>query len=131
VVRAERPPTTLTGTTGVWVVLTLAAILMCFEMVRSGAVAIAADESRVNAATGHVETGARKIGQGKIGEGVEETAKGIGHTVVEGAKFSGQKVQEAGKAAEPQARGAGERVRDGAVSFGQSVKTFFTRLFTN
>jgi hypothetical protein len=110
----------------VGVVLLLAAILMCFEMVRSGAVAIDADESRLNAATGQVKTGARKIGAG-----VEETAKGIGHTVVEGAKFSGQKIQEAGKAAEPQARDAGERVRDGAVSFGQSVKTFFTRLFSN
>ena len=89
----------------------------------------AADESKVKAATGHVETGARKIGDGKIGEGVQETAKGVGSTVVEGAKFSGQKIQEAGKAAEPQAKGAGEHVRDGAVSFGQSVKTFFKRLF--
>ena len=96
-----------------------------------GARVDAADDSKVKAATGHVETGARKMGDGQVGEGAQETATGIGHTVVEGAKFSGQKVQEAGKAAEPRAKGAGEQARDGAVSFGQSVKTFFTRLFGN
>jgi len=98
-------------------------------IVLSGGPAAAADDAKVKAAMGHVETGTKKIGDGKIGEGVKETAKGVGTTVVEGAKFSGQKIQEAGKAAEPQAKGAGEHVRDGAVSFGQSVKAFFTRLF--
>ena len=52
--------------------------------------AAAADDSKVNAATRQVESGAKKIGQGKVGEGVEETAKGIGHTVVEGAPFTGE-----------------------------------------
>jgi hypothetical protein len=94
-------------------------------------VAGAADESKVKAATDQVKTGAQKIGDGKIGEGVEETAKGIGKTVVEGSKFSGQKLREAGKAAEPQAKSAAENVRDGAVSFGHSVKTFFGHLFGN
>lgn len=95
----------------------------------AGGVAGAADESKVRAATGHVETGARKIGEGNIAEGVEETAKGIGQTVVEGAKLTGQKLQESGKAAEPQAKGAWQNARDGAVSFGHSVKTFFSRMF--
>jgi len=81
-----------------WIVLGLTAILMVFETARSRRLAAHADESKVNAATGHGKTGA-----GKIGEGGEETATGIGHIVV-------------------------EKVRDGAVSFGQSVKTFFTRL---
>jgi hypothetical protein len=36
--------------------------------------------------------------------------------------------EESGKAAEPEARSVGRNVRDGAVSFGQSVKNFFTRL---
>jgi hypothetical protein len=89
----------------------------------------AADDSKVKAATGQVESGARKIGQGKIGEGVEETAKGIGKTVEEGAKFTGEKLKESGKAAEPRAKSAWENVRDGAVDFGHSVKNFFTRLF--
>lgn len=91
----------------------------------------AADDSKVKRAAGQVETGAHKIGDGKITEGIEETAKGIGKTVVEGAKLSGQKLEESGKAAAPQAEGAGTKVRDGAVSFGQSVKTFFQRLFGN
>lgn len=93
--------------------------------------AAAADDSKVNAATRQVETGAKKIGQGKIGEGVEETAKGIGNTVVEGAKFTGEKLKESGKAAEPQAKSAWANTRDGVVAFGYSVKNFFQRLFTN
>jgi len=81
--------------------------------------ALAADESKVNAATRRVETGTKMIGRGEIGKGVEETAKGIGYTVVEGAKFTGEKFKEAGKA-------AGD-----APSFPDGVKNFFTRLFSN
>ncbi|PYN79165.1 MAG: hypothetical protein DMD96_18690 [Candidatus Rokuibacteriota bacterium] len=95
----------------------------------SALTARAADDSKVKAATQQVETGAKKIGDGKIGEGVEQTAKGIGHTVVEGAKYSGEKIKEGGKAAEPQAKSAWENVRDGATDFGHSVKSFFARLF--
>jgi hypothetical protein len=91
--------------------------------------ALAADDSKVKAATRQVEQGTHEIGSGKVGQGVEDTAKGIGNTVVEGAKYSGEKLKESGKAAEPQAKNAWENVRDGAVSFGQSVKSFFTRLF--
>jgi hypothetical protein len=91
----------------------------------------AADDSKVKGATGQVESGAKKIGGGKVGEGVEETAKGIGKTVVEGAKYSGQKLKEAGKAAKPQAKTTWEQVKDGASSFGEGVKTFFTRLFSD
>lgn len=89
----------------------------------------AADDTKVKAATNQVESGAKKIGQGKVGEGVEDTAKGIGKTVVEGAKFTGHKLEEAGKAAEPKAKSTWQSVKDGANSFGQSVKGFFTRLF--
>src|SRR5712692_6146223 len=81
--------------------------------------ALAADESKVKAATQRVETGVKMIGRGEIGKGVEETAKGIGHIVVEGAKFTGEKFKEAGKA-------AGD-----APSFPDGVKNFFTRLFSN
>jgi hypothetical protein len=91
----------------------------------------AADDTKVNAATRQVETGAKKIGQGKIGEGVDETARGIGNTVVEGAKFTGEKFRESGEAAEPQAKSAWANARDGAVAFGHSVRNFFQRLFTN
>jgi hypothetical protein len=91
----------------------------------------AADDSKVKAATGQVESGAKKLGHGEIGEGTEQTAKGIGHTVVEGAKFTGEKLKESGKAAEPQAKNAWGNVRAGAVDFGHSVKNFFSRLFSN
>ena len=89
----------------------------------------AADESKVRAATGQVESGAKQIGHGQIGTGVEQTAKGIGNTVVEGAKLTGEKLKESGKAAEPQAKSAWSNVRTGAVDFGHSVKNFFGRLF--
>jgi hypothetical protein len=57
----------------------------------------------LKAATNQIESGAKKIPDGKIGEGVEETAKGIGKTVSEGAKYSGEKLKEASGAAEPAA----------------------------
>jgi hypothetical protein len=90
----------------------------------------AADDTKVKAATGQVEQGAKKIGRGQLGEGVPETAKGIGKTVEEGAKYTGEKLKEAGKEAEPKAKSAGQSLKDGAVSFGHSVKNFFTRLFS-
>lgn len=92
---------------------------------------LATDDSKVKAATEQVERGAKKIPDGKIGEGVEETAKGIGNTVSEGAKYSGEKLKEAGKAAEPPAKTAWGNARDSAVGFGRSVKGFFTNLFSN
>ena len=91
--------------------------------------AAAADDSKVKAATGQVETGAKQIGHGQIGTGTEQTAKGIGNTVVEGAKYTGDKFKESGQAAEPGAKQAWNNVRAGAVDFGHSVKSFFTRLF--
>ena len=54
----------------------------------------AADKTKVDQATQQVQQGARQIGQGNVGTGVKETAKGIGNTVVEGAKFSGQTIKE-------------------------------------
>ena len=54
----------------------------------------AADDSKVKAATQQVDRGAKKIGDGKVGEGAADMAKGIGKTVVEGAKFSGENIKE-------------------------------------
>jgi hypothetical protein len=93
--------------------------------------AAAADDSKVKAATNQVEGGAKKIGEGKVGDGVEQTAKGIGNTVVEGAKFTGEKLKESGKAAEPEAKSTWSNLKDTANSFGGTVKNFFTRLFSN
>ncbi len=54
----------------------------------------AADKTKVDRATKHVEQGAKRIGHGNVGTGVKETAKGVGNTVVEGAKFSGETIKE-------------------------------------
>lgn len=105
-------------------------LVFSLSLLTSGA-AFAADDSKVKAATGQVESGAKKIPDGKIGEGVGETAKGIGNTVSEGAKYSGEKLKEATKAAEPPAKTAWGNARDGAVAFGHSVKGFFSNLFSN
>src|SRR5205814_2627765 len=89
----------------------------------------AADDSKVKSATGQVESGAKKIGQGKVGDGIEETAKGIGHTVAEGAKYTGEKLKESSKAAEPEAKSTWQNLKETANSFGGTVKNFFSNLF--
>src|SRR5512132_2583958 len=81
-------------------------------------VAAAADDSKVKGATEQLKGGA------------VDTAKGVGNTVSEGAKYSGEKLKEAGHAAEPPAKTAWGNVRDGAVGFGHTVKGFFTTLFS-
>ena len=91
---------------------------------------LAADDSRVKGATRQVEDGAKKIGQGEVGQGVEQTAKGVGGTVAEGAKYTGEKLKESGRAAEPEARSAWDHTRDGAIAFGRSVRDFFASLFS-
>ena len=91
-----------------------------------GVVPAIADDSDLKDATRQVENGAKSVGQG-----IEDTAKGVGNTVVEGAKKAGDRLDEAGKAAEPKAKSAWEHVRDGATAFGDSVKSFFVRLFND
>src|SRR5436309_15806950 len=108
-------------------------VFACVLLVVLAPPAFGADDSKVKAATKEVESGAKKIGAKKVGQGVEETAKGIGKTVVEGAKSTGATLKEtgekAGKAVEHTAKSAWEQVRDGTVDFGRSVKKFFARLF--
>jgi hypothetical protein len=77
--------------------LGLAIVFMISISLLASALALAADDSKVKAATNQVEQGAKKIPKGKVGEGVKQTAKGVGKTVTEGAKYSGQKVKEAVK----------------------------------
>lgn len=105
-------------------------VLSIVALLASTGSAAGADDSRVKSATGQVERGAKKIGEGKVGDGVEETAKGIGNTVVEGAKYTGEKLKESGKAAEPEAKSAWHSLKETTNSFGTSVKNFFTRLFS-
>lgn len=103
--------------------VTTAGILVLSLGLLLAAGASAADDARLKEATREVERGAKAAGQG-----IADTAKGVGQTVVEGAKVAGEKIKEAGKAAEPQAKTAWSQVKDGALSFGQSVKSFFARL---
>jgi len=54
----------------------------------------AADKRKVDAATRRVDQGAKQIGRGQVGPGFKEMFTGVGHTVVEGAKFSGENIKE-------------------------------------
>ena len=98
-------------------------VMVSLFLLASGSAA-AADDAKVKAATQQVESGAKKIPD------VTETAKGVGDTAVEGAKYSGEKVKEAAQATEPPARSAWDNTRDGVIGAGRSVKTFFTSLFS-
>jgi hypothetical protein len=60
----------------------------------SGGPAAAADKTEVNRATSRVEQGAKQIGQGQLGPGFKEFFVGIGYTIVEGAKFTGETIGE-------------------------------------
>jgi len=60
----------------------------------SSGAAGAANKTKVDQATRQVEQGAKQIGQGKVGPGFKEMFTGIGHTIVEGAKFSGNTMDE-------------------------------------
>jgi hypothetical protein len=102
-----------------------ASVLLMLGLLGAG-LARAADDSKVKQGAKQVESGAKQVG-----EGVVDTAKGVGKTVVGGAEVAGEKIKEAGEAAKPAAKSAWNNVRDGAVSFGHSVKTFFTRLFSD
>jgi hypothetical protein len=54
----------------------------------------AADKTKVDQATKQVERGAKQIGRGDVGPGFKEMFTGIGYTIVEGAKFSGNTIGE-------------------------------------
>ena len=69
-----------------WVRIVQACLVI---VVLSYGTAGAADKTKVDQATRRVEQGAKQIGQGKVGPGFKEMFTGMGHTIVEGAKFSG------------------------------------------
>jgi hypothetical protein len=73
--------------------LWVAPALVAVAVLSCGA-AGAADKTKVDQATKQVEQGAKQIGHGYVGPGVKQTAKGIGNTMVEGAKFSGENIKE-------------------------------------
>ncbi len=99
---------------------TVALLLVLAAVAPAGA----ADDTKAREGAAQVESGAKQVGQG-----VADTAKGIGKTVAGGAETAGDKIKQAGRAAEPEAKSAWSRTKEGAVSFGHSVKNFFTSLF--
>ena len=72
----------------------LIAILAVAVLAGSVLPAHAADDTKVKAATAQVQSGARQIGDGKLGPGFEQTFKGVGNTIVEGAKYSGHTIKD-------------------------------------
>ena len=74
-----------------WVWITLGFLV---ALTLSCGAAAAADKTKVDQATKRVERGAKQIGRGQVGPGFKEMFAGIGHTVVEGAKFSGENIKE-------------------------------------
>jgi len=60
----------------------------------SGGASGAADKTKVDQATRQIEQGAKQIGRGEVGPGFKEMFTGIGYTIVEGAKFSGNTIGE-------------------------------------
>jgi hypothetical protein len=73
--------------------LSVALVLVLIGGLACGTAA-AADKTKVDQATRRVEQGARQIGQGDLGPGFKEMFIGIGHTIVEGAKFTGNTIGE-------------------------------------
>jgi predicted ribonuclease toxin of YeeF-YezG toxin-antitoxin module len=74
--------------------------------------AVAADKSKVDRATKRVQRGAKQIGQGNVGPGLKEMLTGVGHTFVEGAKFSAENIKEGA---------AGRRSSGAVVTRGQRL----------
>ena len=80
----------MTGTSR-WSKMSVAGLVV---LALSATTAGAADRTKVDRATSRVEQGARQIGQGRVGPGFKQMFTGIGHTIVEGAKFSGNTIGE-------------------------------------
>ena len=73
-----------------WSIVSACLVILALSAGAAGA----ADKTKVDRATQRVEQGARQIGRGEIGSGFKEMFTGIGYTIVEGAKFSGNTIGE-------------------------------------
>lgn len=69
-------------------------VVCVFAVSLAAGAAGAADKAKVDEQTRRVEQGAKQIGQGEVGAGFKEMFSGVGHTVAEGAKFSGKTMEE-------------------------------------
>jgi hypothetical protein len=73
-----------------WSIVPACVVIVALSFGAAGA----ADKTKVDEATRRVEQGAKQIGQGDIGSGFKEMFTGVGYTIVEGAKFSGNTIGE-------------------------------------
>src|SRR5262249_44145915 len=72
----------------------LIAILTVAVLAGSVLPARAAGAKKGKAATPRGQLGGRPVGDGKLGPGFEQTFKGVGNTIVEGAKYSGHTIKD-------------------------------------
>jgi gas vesicle protein len=86
--------------------------------------ALAEDTVHKDTATNQISRGAQQVGQG-----ITETAREVGNTVVESVKRTGETLRQAGETVVPEAQNAWEQVRDGATTMSRKVGTFLERLF--
>ena len=113
----------------------LALVVLC------GVPALAADGDQPGAPTQQAESGVKvESGVKKVGEGIGETASGLGQAVVEGtnvaasavaggAKRTGRIVGRVGKNVGKGATAAWETVRDRTIDFADDVARFVSRPF--
>ena len=82
----------------------------------------------LDAATGQVKTGASQIGEGQVLNGAGEMTKGVGKTIVEGAKVTGRGLSRAGQVAGFGIRTAWDTSFDATVDATDATVGFFKRL---
>ena len=68
-------------------------------------------------ATQQVESGAKKVGQGEVGKGVEETARVSETRWSRGAKFTGEKFKGGRQRPLKPAKQTGENIKEGLKAF--------------
>jgi hypothetical protein len=122
------------------IIADLVAPALCL-VVACGAPALAADGDQPGAPTQQVESGAKvESGVKKVGEGIGETASGIGRAVVDGtnvaadavaggAKRTGRIIVRVGKNVGRGATAAWETTRDHVIDFADDVVRFVSRPF--
>ena len=107
----------------------LLVVLSVMVLLAPAGLTSAADDSKVKAATQQVETGAKKIGDGQVGTGVEADGQGHRQHGRRGREVHRREAQGVGQGGRAQAKSSWTSFKESANSFGHSVKNFFTTLF--
>jgi hypothetical protein len=83
----------------------------------------------LDAATGQVKAGASQIGSGQVLAGAGEMGKGVGNTVVEGAKVTGRGIARVGQVAGYGIKTGWDVSFDAVVDASDATARFFQGLF--